>query len=283
MTESLQAAEATTPDAVVADKAPQSSPAEDVKQEAEEGDNAEQQSSADEKPKEELSEADKVRHAMEKRLARKTAAEKAALERVKKLEAQLAEMPKQEDTSDAPQEDDFDTWEEYDQARIRYEAKKFADKQLREAREAELKRTQQQQQAERQKAFEAKESAFVKANPDYKEKSSVLNEVFEAHMNVNGGTTPTLQAVATLLAESEVAPALIHHLGGDDTLAEDLLNMSPVDAMREMFKLESAVNAQPKKDEKDLPPPISKTKGKGTVKSESNMTGAELRKKYGLV
>jgi hypothetical protein len=283
MTESLQATESTTPEAVTAeavteDDAQVSSPAEDVKQEAEEGsDTGTETDDEAEKPKKEPTEADKVRHAMEKRLARKTASQKASEERVKQLEAQLAEVPKQADTSDAPQEDDFDSWADFNQATIKYEAKKLAQAEMRETKEAELNRQREVQSKERQKAFEAKESAFAKANPDYQDKSTVLNEVFDSHMKVNNGTTPTMQAVATLLAESDVSPALIHSLGSDDGMAEDLLNMSPMEAMRELFKLESAVSSKPQQTGKELPKPIKTLNGKSNLKKGlDNMSPKEV-------
>jgi hypothetical protein len=291
MTEqSLQATETTTPDAVQADavvenEVPQSSPAEDVKQEAEEGSNTNDNlDDAAEKPKSELTDAEKKAYALEKRLARKTAAEKAKEKRIAELEAQLAEMPKAAEKDDAPNEDDFDSWDDYNRAVIKYEAKKIADTELRRAKEVELKRSQEARVAEEAKAFSLKEAAFAKDVPDYTAAADAFTEVINSSLAVNGGATPTLEAVREVILDSEFAPALIHHLGNDDAAADDLLNMTPVQARRELFKLESIVSSKPKQERKEMPQPIKPLGGNSKPnKSLEQMSPQELLARFSKI
>jgi|GEM_PF-3380082 len=233
----------------------------------------------EDKPKRELTDAEKKAHALEKRVARQTAAYHESQREVNELREQLAKLtPKEEDT--APKEEDFETFEEYDNARIEYEADKRLQAKEREAKQKQLIEKQQKQYAERKAQFEERETKFRQETPDYVEKAEVFQEVADQAVRKYGENNPVLQAIGEIVIESDFSPHLIHHIGSNPDLIDDLAGMSRVAAVRELFKLENTFSQKPKPEHNPKPKPVKSLKGSGKPGSKPlvERSGKELLK-----
>lgn len=226
----------------------------------------------EEKP--ELSEVERVKQSMQKRIDRKTAAYKDLQRKIQELEAQ---MPKQAVVDDSPKEEDFDSWEDYQEAVVKHKAEKLVSERLREEKQKELDAARQAQTEQARKQFEALEHDFRAEHADYDERASAFSETV-ADLRQRFGQSPTMSALGELIATSEVAPALVYELGGNLDLAEDLVSMSPVQAARELLKLEISLSKSPEtKEEAPLPEPITPVKARGNAsKNLNNMSAEEL-------
>lgn len=277
---------------VVADATESSTPVEELKEEtASEADDSESSTDVAEETedKPEPTEAEIIRDKMQKRINRQTAANKreaeqrqAAEQRIKALEDQLAASV--QDAGDgAPNEDDYNTYEEYQSAVVDHQVKTKLEAAQREQAQQRLETEQRQQMESAQKAFNVKEEAFRAENPDYNERATVYDEVAKDLIARKGVGDPTISSISNLIMHTDHAPAIIHELGSNPDLMEDIANMSPVDAMREMFKLEESVKGRKPKKTQAKPTPIKSLSGKSTPKKDpTKMSGAELLKEIGI-
>lgn len=266
-----------------------SEPAEDVKEDVEQGsgepqeDEAVQDEAQDaDEPEVELSEQEKAlqeklertKTGMQKRIDRQTAANRQLQEELEALRSQIDTSGKAEDKE--PDEDDFKSWDEYQEALVEYRA----DKRAAEKEQERLQQMQQQKQAQlaeqQQKQYEERVKAFEVEHPDFRERERVVEEVV-AHA-MRGGVTPTIKALSDAVLESENAARIVHELGSEEYDLEGLLAKSPYQAVRELVKLEMAPVVE--KQNKPAPPkPIKKTLGTGSGKKSVNqMSGKELLK-----
>lgn len=230
-----------------------------------------------EKPKKELTEAEKKAYALEKRIARMTAAAKQRDERMAQLEKQLAEAtPKQ--VEEGPKESDFDSWEDFHKAEVEYKANKLAEERVRAAQESELKFAQQRKAEEQMKRMNEKIAEVRAVNPDYdnviEEAKTVIGELEQAGLNT--------MAIAEMLHSFDNPPAMLYELSKDIEAFEELARMEPVKAMRELVKLEMKLENKPIKQKQDAPTPISPTRANGKSKNYSSMSGEQLLKEFGI-
>jgi len=237
-----------------------------------EGGKGGEQPKADE-PKPELTEVEKVKQAMQKRIDRQTAAFKAQQERTRQLEQQFQELsakvPKPEDD---PKPDDYDTYEEYEQARIEKLAERKANERLKQAKEEELKVARERQQQEVARQFAEKENTFRTRTADYdrvaEEAASTIRELAMAGQDVTGLTNMVL--------EFDNPPEMIYQLGKDTSLIETLVTMPPLRAMRELVKLEEALKASTKVEPEKAPEPIKPIASKGGAKPLHQRSAQDL-------
>ena len=210
---------------------------------------------------------------MQKRIDRQTAAYRQLQEQHEALQKQLQEnAPKKDDT---PKEEDFDTYEEYNEALVEYRAEQRLAEKERERLEAQRAEKEAQMREATEKQYASRVEAFAEKHPDFREKESVVEEVVALQMQ--NGVTPTLQALTNAVLESENSARLVYELGNDVDLLEDILQKSPYQAVRELVKLEMKPEAVENK--KQPPKPIKATSGKSTGKKSVNqMSGKELLK-----
>lgn len=257
-----------------------SAPVAEVKQTAEEGDIQEAPKEADkaeegkeEKP--EPTEAEKVKMAMQKRIDRQTAASKALQERTRQLEQELeslkANAPK---ADDAPKQEDFDNYDDYEKALVEHRAKKIADERIAQAKEQELKETQERRAAEIRRDFDNKEQAFRTSTPDY---DSVAKEAVET-MTELATAGHNISIMRDLVMQFDNPPEMIYQLGKDTSLIEELVGMQPLQAMRELVKLEIALKSAVKTETQQAPAPIKPVSGKGGVKPLHEQSGEQILK-----
>lgn len=225
-------------------------------------------------PEKPMTEAEKIRVGMQKRIDRQTAASKAQNEQIQRLNADLQRMAASQPQQDkgAPKEADFDTWEAFDKARVEYEADKRVNERLKTEKETQLKQVQERQALETRKKFEAKEREFQKSTPDY---DNVAGEAVEA-LRALGAAGHDINALRDVVMQFDSPPQMLYELGKDTNLIDQLVTMPPIAAMRELVKLEIALQGAAKPAEQQAPEPIKSVGGRGGVKSLDQRSGKEI-------
>jgi len=245
---------------------------------------------ADAEPEKKLSKAEQVqqeyeaklereRKAFQKRIDRKTAAEKQALEERQKLQSELEELRRVAPTiDDAPKEEDFDSFDDFVEAKAKHQAEKIVQERIREQKEAELRLSQQREYESNIKDFQEKEQAFRAENPDYDKNSEMFAEQVE-YLQKAYPNNQSLVYAREMLLSSDVSPAIINELGTNPDIAEEWASMKPVQVAREVFKLEMRLSEAKREEETPLPKPVKTVKGSTTPKrSLDKMDASELMK-----
>ena len=187
-------------------------------------------------------------------------------------EAQLLDMlrkqqspakPQETAKSDAPKQlpklEDFNYDEAAYQAALFEHASAEAARKVRE----ELKQEEnQRKQTERVKSWKTRESEFRAKTPDYEDVAYYA---------------PITDAMAEIIQESDLAPAIAYYLGKNTDEARSIGEMSPVQAARAIGRIEarlekpSAPSPQPKPVSKAPPPPprIEAVEQAVTVRADS--------------
>lgn len=149
-----------------------------------------------------------------------------------KTEAKPAEEPE-------PDPNSFETVAEYLKAVRAFDRKQLErelDARL-EAKDKAAKQKSEQQTLEQK--WQERETAFEKEHSDYAEVFAEAQAVIQRHAN------DSLKSVASAIAESDLGPQLVYHLGQNPDEVERLAKLSPNRALAELGKLE-AVIANPK-------------------------------------
>ena len=171
------------------------------------------------------------------------------LAQLQQPQAQQPEPPKPRDPN-APQMDNFDTVEEY------LEARDYHRDNVR-ARQYEVNKVQ---------------GAFDQQMADYSAKHQTFLD------DVDASTVPLSNALAETIKRSSNAPKVLHEIVKDEQLAYKLNNLPPMDLMREVIALEN--KAEPKQPAlSNAPKPITTPSGSpvSTNVDLSTMSGAEYR------
>lgn len=189
-------------------------------------------------------------------------------ERVKSLEV------KPQDTTQGPNEADFETTEEYLEARGAWkkEQEYLAKDQERAAQEKAEK--YKADLIEKSNSFKKKEEDFRKVTPDYDDATSVLNEYVE----FADKSTNEFQVFRDMLLTSDNLPALSYHLGKNPDVLEGFFKMNAPQMAREIAKIELKIASDVKpQTAKPIPEGISPVSGSTkTGKSIDQMSGREL-------
>lgn len=230
-----------------------------------------------EQPKE-LTEADKIKYAMQKRIDRMTARDAQRERELAELREQIAKVQPKTEQSGEPKEDQFNTIEDYLIAKGRYEERQEIAKERAEAEQRQKAEEYQKTILEKQQVFEAKEAEFRKEVPDYDDKVGAVNEF----LRYADPKSIQVQAFRDFVMDSDNPAAVLYNLGVNPDLMDDLAKMHPVKMIRELTKLEIQAASAPKKEPKATATPPSPIKGNANYKSEDQMTGKELLKKHNL-
>jgi hypothetical protein len=229
--------------------------------------------------KPEPTEAEKVQHAMQKRIDKMTAKLAERERQIQEIEQKyLKEKPVQ---STAPKEDDFESVEDYLKALGRYEAEQEIKTKETERQNAERQAAYQKMIAERQNLAAEKEAEIKKVTPDYDEKVKVVEESISMLSDSQKGSIG-FQVFRDMLFSSDNMPALTYELGKNPDLMDEMLTMNPLQIARKIARLEIQLENAPKPQTKPVAIPPNPIKGGGTPKTEDQMSGKELLKKYKL-
>ena len=164
----------------------------------------------------------------------------AAEQRVAYLEGMLAAKTPQAVTPQAPppvvnatlQEpvsDNFETWEDYERAQRRY----LVDLAKYEIAQEQRNRAQQEQVVKLRSSFDAKIELAAQEDPTILDIREDL-------------TLPVSQAMASLIQESDAAPDLLKWLHNNRKEAQRIAGMPPLQAAREMGRVEFEIQNKPK-------------------------------------
>lgn len=153
----------------------------------------------------------------------------------------------QEKAQDAePNADDFENYQDYQNAVIQHNIKKALNPALDEIKKSFSGSKDADDSQKAAKAFGARIKEFTKENKDYQEVIQSLNGI-----NVD-------KSVEQTLVQSEHGPAILYELGKNPDLAADIAEMPPHLQMKEIGKLEARIEARI--EAKKNPPPPKTTK-----------------------
>ena len=192
----------------------------------------------------------------QQRIAELVAQREEARRRAAELEQRLAGQAYQ----DAPDEDSFDSYEEYQRAAIRYEAKQA----LKAERQSDIEAQHQADSDLALQQFQVRAEAARQKHPDF--------DAVVGNQNL-----AISQDMLQIMAESEVGADVAYHLGKNPAEAQRLSMLPPALMGREMARLEVKMSAQPAPV---LPTPINTGTnvsgvGESSVPDMSKMSTAE--------
>jgi hypothetical protein len=152
----------------------------------------------------------------------------------------------------------------YDEGKYQQALLDFATKAAEKTVTAKLSEWERQQSTQRQaQTFKAKEAAFAATVEDYADK-------------VYDPSVPISAAMAEAIADSEIGPQLAYHLADNRELAARIASLSPVQAARELGKLEAKLSAPPPKPVTKAPPPPPKiAAAEGEVDKDPDKMGID--------
>jgi hypothetical protein len=178
--------------------------------------------------------------------------------RIRELEAQISENERKAQASQPePDPSQFETLEQYLDAKVEFEAGK-------RLREIEQERTIQQKNAERLSSFNERSAAVRQANPDF---DAVLQS---AAIGVS-------DAVMETILESDDGPAVAYHLAKNPTELYRLNAMGDRQQMLELGRISARLSTKvPERKVTQAPPPAPAVKATGSVsKYGPDMTDKE--------
>ena len=237
--------------------------------EAKPDENAEAQAPAENK---EPTEADKVRHAMQKRIDRLTAKSSQLEQQYQEMlqKVQKYEQPK----NDAPKEDDFETVEDYLKAVGKWEAKQETAKAEQESRQKEAEAKRLEIEGVQRQTFETRAAELRKTAPDFDDVAQSFVEEL-AELQPSEGT----EALKTIIRSSPIGADITYHLGKNPDIVEGLKKTDTVGLARALFRIEYDLEKAPKKTVQAAPKPPAASKGTSSgVKDLNSMTPQELVK-----
>jgi hypothetical protein len=140
----------------------------------------------------------------------------------------------------------------YDESKYQDALLSFASKAAERTVTAKLSEWERSQSQQRQaQTFKAKEAAFAATVDDYADK-------------VYDPSVPISAAMAEAIADSDIGPMLAYHLADNREVAARIAALSPVQAARELGKIEAQLSAPKQKPVTKAPPPPPKIQGTGS-------------------
>lgn len=246
----------------------------------------EKQQDVTQEQKPEPTEAEKIKHAMQKRIDKQTA-------RMSEMERKLAEaeatllkfqkpnndgMPKEEDY---PIEEggyeaflkDLGKWEARQELKAENETKAKAE------RDAAYQRTIDQ----RREMFIEKETELKAVTPDYDEKVGEVEQTIALLSDQQKASTE-FSVFRDMLFSSDNMPALAYELGKNPDLLERMLTMNPMQIARQIARLELQIENAPKKQHEPVAAPPSPISGSSKTSSKpiEEMNYKEIKKAWGI-
>lgn len=144
-----------------------------------------------------------------------------------------------------PEPDTFDSYEDYLDALTEWKVD-----QREQARQAETQ-AQQEKQAKEQQAqqFQQKAAEYASQTPDFNDAMQTLVTLPIADAQAN--------AMMEVIADSDMGPQLVHHLGTNPTEAMRIAGLSPMAAARELGRIEARLSMPAPKTTTSAPEPVA--------------------------
>jgi len=174
----------------------------------------------------------------------------------------------------APKESDYSDYLAYDRAATAYELDK------RQTEREISKRLQAVEASEKTLAettvavFRERADQFAKATPDF---IKTMQEA--AQRNASNQE----HAIDTLVLQSEKGPELAYYLAKNPSVEAELRRLSPLQAAKEIGRLEDRVSLPSPKTQSKAPPPVSKVTGGATPPADPQLAeiNAFIKRTYG--
>lgn len=182
-----------------------------------------------------------------KRLARE------ARKSEREMAQRLAEIQQQQSTPE-PKREDYANDEAHQRAQLEHEIQRRAQEQ------AERIAAQREEQRSRQSAT----AAFWARADEVAERFPDLEQV------VSDPSLPMSQPMAEFVISSEIGPELAYHLGKNRGKAGAIAAMGPIQAARELMKLESELSSKPKARPSAAPEPINPVGNRGRATTSAS-------------
>lgn len=190
---------------------------------------------------------------VQKRVAK---AERTAQKQIEALRQEIEALktsPKPADSKSEgkePQRSEFQSYEDYVEAKAIYKSEQAIEKRLQAEREARENEGKKAKQEESSKAFRAKQEAVIeKGNEKYPDFDAVINEAVE------DGVISLDSPLYFGLIESDVGHEVAYWLAKNPTEAKRIANLSPYRQVAELGKLEDKLSA--KKEPRQTMEPIA--------------------------
>jgi hypothetical protein len=224
---------------VTTELVPVANPAEVTEPEVTATEGAPDQQEQDAKPAKTFSQ-EEVDALIAKRLA------KEARRSEREIRQKLAEMQGQQ-TRPEPQREDFATDEAHERARLEHLIEQRA-----------------QERAERLAAERIEAQTRQSAASGFWSKVDEVSERLpDIEQAINDPTLPMSQHMAEFVMSSEVGPEVAYHLAKNRAKAQSLAQMGPIQAARELMRIESEIRAKPHARPSNAPEPITPVGNRG--------------------
>ena len=231
--------------------------------------------------KTELTEVDKIKYAMQKRIDRLVASRSETERKYQELLDAQKRLEGEKVVGKAPQEADFKTAEEYLKALGKYEAEQEFTKQQKAQSEKQRQEAYLKTIEARRAEFDLKEAEMRKSTPDYDEAVSVVNE----HIAAVDKNSVGFSVFRDVMMGSKDMAAMSYYLGKNPDVLESLASKDPIDIARTLFYIEKdLMDKAPKQQQQQQPLPPKAVSGspKASNKSLHEMDYKELKKTWKL-
>lgn len=248
---------------------------EDLAEQPEEG-QVETQTAEAEAPETDAAEEEKKSEAAKRREREKAHKQRLkdradeAEQRARRAEAEIAKL--QERIASAPPRlSDFDDPDDYNAARLAYEVRKASGEDRRADLEADVKASRAEAEAiaaeEREMLAERYRESVVSARTRYVDFDQVVGRP---------GLFPGNSFLPDMITASDNPADLAYMIASDKSLHDSLLGLHPIEAARELGRLESRIERERAKTQTSAPPPVTPVRGGASSdRDPSKMTGAE--------
>jgi len=232
------------------------------------------------------------RQPLSKKEERQRMANRRQQETIKELQAKIAKFeesaPVQESNKapQAPNIDDYNSYEDYEKDRsahqeelVKFEAERLYNERTEKEQAERAEQEQAAKMQERENAFRERENQFKARHKNYDRNAQAL---VEALQYLPEESMESSKFMGEYITNSELAPNLIHHLGANPDLVEDLASRDFVGVIKGLHTIELSLEKTPAGSKK-LPEPISKIapSNKGG-KSLTDMSWDEMSKRLNL-
>lgn len=226
-----------------------------------------------------------------KKVARQKAANRRQMETINELKAKVAEFESKGSTPKdtgpkRPAIDEFDDYSEYQKSLDQYEENLIEYKTEQRISEREQKVTLERQQAEEAKRVDDMRNAFEERQTQFKARHKNYDMNAEAVMEsvsfLNDENPEAAQLLTRYIATAELGPNLVHHLGQNQHIIDDLSGKGDIEMIVALHELGKSISNEPTKGKK-LPEPVDRLKtAQGGGKALNDMGWDELKKNLNL-
>jgi hypothetical protein len=165
---------------------------------------------------------------------------------------------------------DFNSWEEFMEAKAEFKAEQKVKKHLEEFEGKNAKKDEESKRAKAQQEFQKRVDAVIelgqKSYPDF---DAVINEAVE------DGVIPVKGALYEAIMDSDVGEKLAYHLAKHPAEAERIQKLTVYGQLRELGKLEDKLSA--KKEPRETMDPIGGRTSNSNGLSDSQSTDAWIK------